>query len=521
MNRQRIASLLLPLIIAVLTLLSAAPPAYAEAMQGAYVPQKVLLLYDSLGKGTTREGNVSELQRLLSAFGSEVTLLSLDRYEQGMLDDFPRVITVINAADLTSANRAYLEDAERYQGQTLHIGYHPPARLLQVLQLKTGIVDEDLADLTVGQFTGPNLQVRDMPYIAAVKAERTYGSFTLKNSGRKLPYAVTAGSYTYVPYLEQGNASVVGMAYVLKEWLGSKAAPQTYLVLKEIYPFSDLTLLEETADRLYKAGIPFIASIRPVFSNTDFPAMLRYLEALKVVQARNGSILVNAPVIMPSINSSDHSLGQKMGGFVDLLVKSGIAPLGVGADLYWTYDKEYAEAGMGFFDSTVLFPDENVLHMEQTNVSRVFASSLYSLTPGFLQGLSHTATAMPQLPLNTAVTADLPVNEAGLDELLQTLEEEWVSFADYKQGTHKTVTDMNTVVSADGVVSVNGSPLNIGYAAAAVNNDYQYKEAQVRSFTKLFSVQSKFFIVVIIAALLLFGGLIAVGYRLYRRKYLK
>ncbi|MNO41420.1 hypothetical protein D3C76_315940 [compost metagenome] len=521
MNQRRIASLLLPLIIAVLVLLSAAPPAHAQAAQDASAQQRVLLLYDSLGKGTVREGNVSELQRLLSALGSQVTLLSLDRYEQGAMDDFSWVITVMNAADLAPANRDYLEDAERYQGQALHMGYHPPARLLKVMQLATGIADEDLADLAVGEFTASDLRVRDMPYIAAVKAERTYGSFTLKSSGRKLPFAASAGSYTYVPYLEQGNASVLGMAYVLREWLGSKAVPQTFLVLREIYPFSDLDLLEEAADRLYKAGIPFIASIRPVFNNTDFPAMQRYLDALKVVQSRNGSILVNAPVVMPSINSSDHTLGGKMSGFVNLLVKSGIAPLGIGADLYWTYDREYAEAGMGFFDSAVLFPDETVLHMEPTNVSKWFVSSLYSLTPEFLQGLGYSSHAMPQLPLNTAVTAVLPEDEAGLNALLQTLEREWISFADYKQGGHKTVTDENTVASEDGVVLVNGAPLNVGYAPETVSSDYQYKEEQVRSFTKLFSVQSKFFIIVIIVALLLFGGLMAVGYRLYRKKYLK
>ncbi|MBW4085680.1 hypothetical protein [Paenibacillus sp. S150] len=522
MNRRRLAILLLPLITAALVVLSAAPQAQAGATQEPSAPPKVLLLYDSLGKGTAREGNVSELQRLLSAFGTQVTLLSLNRYEQGTLNSFSRTITVINAADIVPANRAYLEDLERYQGQSLHVGYHPPARLLQALQLTTGVTGEDYADLTVGEFTGSSLQVSGMPYMAAVKAERTYGSFTLGSSGRKLPYAATGGQYTYVPYLEQGNASVIGMAYVLKDWLESRAAgPQTYLVLKEIYPFSDLALLEETAERLYKAGIPFIASIRPVFSNTGYPAMQRYLDALKVVQSRNGSILVNAPVVMPSINSSDHSLGEKMSAFVDLLVKNGIGPLGAGADLHWTYDKEYAEAGLGWFDSAVLFPDGNVLHMEQTNVSKVFASSLYSLTPEFLQGLGHTPRAMPQLPLDTAVTADLPEDEAGLQELLQTLDRQWISFADYKQTAHTAVTDINTVASADGVLSVNGVPLNVDYVPEAVNSDYRYKEDQLQSFTKLFSVQNQFFIVVIITALLMFGGLITIGYRLYRRKYLK
>lgn len=481
---------------------------------------KVLLLYDSLAQGTDKEGNVKELQQLLAAYSVQVTLVSMDDYKTGAMDAYNRVISIVNTADLTVPEELYRE-IEDYQGQYLHIGYQPPARLKQVLQLSTGVIGEERADLDIGGFSGSALKVRDASYIAASSAKRIYGSLTLKASGRQVPFAVSGEQFTYAPYLQQGDASVIGMAYVLKEWLGVSAQTQTYLVLREIYPFSDFALLEETADRLYQAGIPFIASVRPVFSNTDYPAMSRYLDALKVVQSRNGSILVNAPVVMPSINSSDHSLGDKMNGFINLLVKSGIAPLGIGADAHWTYDKEYAGAGMSFFDSAVLFPDETVIYMDQTNLSKTFDSSLYSITPEFLARLQHSGKVMPQFPFNTALTHDLPADKAGLEELLRTLDAAWISFSDYKQGVHKVVTDVNTIVSSGGAISVNGKELNVDYVPEAVDNDYRYKEAQVKSFTRLFSVQNQFFIVVIIAALLLFGGLLIIGYRLYRRKFLK
>jgi uncharacterized protein YdaL len=522
MRRPNLTGLLLALLL-VAALLQPSAPVYAAAeVQPAARQPKVLLLYDSLAIGTPREGNVRELQRQLAAYHVQVTLVALDHYEQGMMTAFSKVVTVINAPDLAQPlSKPFAEDTARYSGQYLHIGYDPPARLVQDLQLSTGRVEEEGAELTIGSFQGENLTLKQAPFIVSSKAEREYGSLFLKSSGRKAPFAVSSGKLTYVPYFTAGNASVLAMANVLKDWLGAASAAGPYLVIKEIYPFSDLALLEELAGRLYEAGIPFIASVRPVFSNTDFPAMQRYLEALKAVQSKNGSILVNAPVVMPSINSSDHTLGGKMSGFIDLLADSGIAPLGMGADIYWTYDKEYAAAGMGFFDSVVLFQDGNVIHMEETNVSTSFASSLYSMTPEFLQSLKHEGKALPQLPLDTAVTIDFPEDEAGLEKLLQTLDGFWMTFADYKQSAHKVVTDTNTIESADGVLRVNGSMLNIDYVPETVSSDYQYKEEQFKSFKTLFSVQSKFFIVVIALALLFFGGLLTVGYRLYRKKYLR
>lgn len=160
---------------------------------------------------------------------------------------------------------------------------------------------------------------------------------------------MSKGNDTYAPYFEQGNISTLGMAYVLKDWLHiTAAAPKMYLAIKEIYPFSDLRLLAETGERLYQLGIPFLASVRPVFSNTDYPAMQRYLVAMKSVQSSNGSILVNAPVVMPTISSGDHTLKGKMNDFINLLAENGLGPLGVGAEMHWSYDKEYSEAGMSF-----------------------------------------------------------------------------------------------------------------------------------------------------------------------------
>lgn len=513
MNRKWILSLLL--VISVMLQPVPAPAAAAAAQQ------QVLLLYDSLAKGTEREGNVTELQRLLAAYSVKVTLLNLNEYRQGELSAYSGVITVMNRSGVDLTNEAYLSDAEEYPEKILHVGYYLPAFMQRALQLSQAEIPGGNASLSIGEFFSAAVNVPDMPYITGSTAAQSYGRFSFLDGSLQAPYAVSGGQYTYVPYLEKGNFSTVAMAYVLKDWLHISAQPRTYLVLNEIYPFSDLALLEETADRLYRQGIPFIASVRPVFGNADFPAMKRYLEALTMVQSRNGSIIINAPAVRPPANSSDYTLHDQMNGFINVLVQGGVAPLGIGAEGYWTYDREYAGAGMDFFDSAVLYPDEEVRYMEQTSTSTAFPSTLYSLTPGFLESLQYTGKAVPQLPVDTAVTVNLPKDEEELESLLHTLGQSWITFADYKQASHKVATDTNMVTAAGGVIWVNGKELNVSYSLETVSSDYAYQEVEAESFTRLFSVQNRFFIVVLLLSLLLFGGLLTVGRRLYRKKYLK
>lgn len=168
------------------------------------------------------------------------------------------------------------------------------------------------------------------------------------------------GQVAFVPYFGTGFGAEISMGYVLADWLGIQNDGQIYLIFKEIYPFSDLKLLESAANQLYEAGIPFIFSIRPVFYNTDYPAMKRYLEVLKYVQSRDGSIFVDAPVASLAAGIQKDLLKEKMTGFIDLLAANGIVPLGIGvsSELYWRNGDQFVEKGMSFFNSAILFRDD-------------------------------------------------------------------------------------------------------------------------------------------------------------------
>lgn len=96
-----------------------------------------------------------------------------------------------------------------------------------------------------------------MLYIAGSQGTESLGKLSFQEDGLQAPYAVSKGDDAYVPYFEQGNVSALAMAYVLKDWLHITSTPKVYFAIKEIYPFSDLELLTETAERLYQGGFLF------------------------------------------------------------------------------------------------------------------------------------------------------------------------------------------------------------------------------------------------------------------------
>lgn len=97
-----------------------------------------------------------------------------------MLKNYSRVIMVRNEADISITNKSYIEDWEHYQGQYLHIGYNPPASLTKALQLTTDVIYDGSAELEIGQFSGIQAKVQDMPYIVASQAVKSFGKLSLR-----------------------------------------------------------------------------------------------------------------------------------------------------------------------------------------------------------------------------------------------------------------------------------------------------------------------------------------------------
>lgn len=515
----------LALAVILLTLYVTLPASAAE-----HASERVLLVYDGLGRGTPQEGSLDVLKRLLASYSAEVTLLPLDEYEPGRAAGFDRTAALMTGAPADDTALAGLAgDALRGDGGYLHIGPGVPGPVRSRLGLETAVLPQGSFNLNAGGFASARpLLAEELTYAASYDKDRGHalGELTFQNGSSPAPYAVLEGRNGYVSFVQQGNVSELALAAVLREWLadgetGGEAERQTavYLLFKEVYPFTDPLRLESLSRELNQAGIPFMLSIRPIFDNTDYPAMLRFFESLKAAQSLGGTVLVNAPVVNAAAGrTAGQSLPEEMATFLEVLAAQGLAPLGAGAELHWSYDGEYRK-GLQFFDSAVLFPDERVLHMEPSRTSAAFASAPYSLSEELLAEISWHGAVPPDFPLDVAITADLPETPEGQSALMGQVKGYWLPFADFKLGTHRTSAPGMRAESHNGTVALNGSKLDLSYTPAEIDSEYTYEAEPERSFELLFRIENTVFIIVISVSLAVFVVLLIAGRKLYRRKY--
>lgn len=505
----------LMMLIIVLTL---AVPGVAAAASDVKQTSQVLLVYDSLALGSQKEGNIEALKRMAAAFGASVTVQSLDQYVPGSISSYEYVIGVRNREDLMTDRGGFLQDLSAYEGAYLHIGANLPGAMRTVLQVKEEKRAQETISLSIGQLAEPSIKVSGGHYITSYEGEG-YGTIAMDGQQGTYPYGVRNGSIAYIPYYEKGNLSELALGYLLKDWLKSEKETQLYVLFTEIYPFSDLKALVRMADSLYDAGIPFIVSVRPVFSNTDYPAMKRYLEALKHIQSRNGSVVVQAPNVSATISQDMTTLDLQMAEFINVLADYGVAPLGVGAEMYWIYDQHYMTKGMGAFDSSVLFPNEEVKHMAKVDTTKAFASSLYTVEMSQIEQLQRKELYLEPLPMDTALVLDFPSDEEKLEATIDRLVKEWTSFGDYKNTSHEVMTQKYEIASRGGILYLNGHAVTLNAADRQISSDYEYISKGEKSFEKLFTMQNKILIVLILLSLFIFGCFLVIGYRMYKRKY--
>lgn len=505
----------------VLVLFGSSMPLSAQ-VQAAANPSafsSVLIVYDSLGIGTKQEGNIEALKRLLAAFHVQVTTESVDSYTRGSLHNYSKLIEVRNRSGQLEERHDFTTDLQSYKGDFLYIGEKPGEKLAQSLGLQVQ-AEHKVADLQVGTFAEKSISVSYL-YDSKLAGVKKYGTLKLPTSDISYPYAVRMGTNAYVPFIEKDTLSEIALSYVLKDWLQVNQKGQYFLLFKEIYPFSDLSLLERMSDELFEAGIPFIVSVHPVFSNTDYPAMKRYINTLKYIQSRNGTILIESPVVASTIQDLDRSLHQQTEQFIDVLAQEGVVPLGMGAQMYWTYDEHYVSEGMSFFDSVILFPDSRQIYKSKRNRSTAFPSSLYSLNSTFLQRYLTDDRHIAPLPMDTAVTFDFVQKESQLNSLVDGLKNSWITFEDYKNEVHNVTTGTNKLGSDRRSLVLNGVSMGIQASHVDTSSKYMYKQQGKKSFEIWFSVQNQIFIIIIFITLFVFGGFLIVGYRMYKRKFYK
>lgn len=414
-------------VLALLAALCALSPAALGASEG---PGDILLV-------CREDTELAELERLVSACGRQVQAIPADELTPALLSGAEHLITTQDDALALAAGQglpALAVGAAVTPGGG--VGYQT------ALHASVSVSGEGL--------TGLSSFEEEITYIGSYEGE-PFGTLSLR--GEEHPFAVTAGAVTYAPYYRAGEVSALLLGAVIRHFLGLSGEGRLYVLIDEIYPFSDLYALCRTSDLLYESGIPFVARIMPVYDNLDYPAFLRYAQALRYVQSKNGSVVIADSLV------SEHEMVRE--------------PL--------------AEK-LSRFHAALREQEIDFLPMDRPP---------YPLTAGDLPTLSGGQKPFPSLPIDATVRFPLYSDE------------------DLARAEADRLSSLWLTVSAYGGRGTPRPPSR----ERPVSNGYDYRQEGPRLLADQFARSNEALTVVVASFLLILGGLILVGRRVYRRKF--
>ncbi len=232
------------------------------------------------------------LSSVLKACGLRVTAVSEADYHADMLSGYDALVTTIRKPYLDSMGTG-----------------------LKVLAIGPDTLPEEGFDITEASGLGAMLQVGEVQstvffseevYLMESYQGTKVGELTIPLRGT-YPYGIIHGNIAYVPNFEVDHVQPLAIGFVVQQLLLEPAAGRLFLWIDEVYPFSDLGMLCQMADELYKRGYPFTVSAMPVYDNLDYPAYLRYTQVLRYVQSRGGAVIMHDPIIRSAESEAENA----------------------------------------------------------------------------------------------------------------------------------------------------------------------------------------------------------------------
>lgn len=295
-------------------------------------------------------------------------------YEAGMAADYRHVIT-------TSARP--VQDARDGGAKILMIGEASiPTDAFTLVRM-----EDTSVTLRLNGYTGPSRFEEEITLIET-EGFGTFGEIGL-SMNRTYPFAVLGDPFSCVPYYRPDDLGAIMLGQVIQRFLGISGEGRMYVLIDEVYPFSDLYMLCRMADMLYENAIPYIVRIMPVYNNLDYPAFLRYAQVLRYIQAKNGSIVLHDPLI------AEHEMERE-----PLKVKM--------ARLYEALERE----GI------------HVLEMPYDP---------YEMSIETVQNIEGEGKAFGSLPFDTMIMLPFSDTEEELSENIAKLNQKWLSLYDYRR----------------------------------------------------------------------------------------
>ncbi|WP_303868108.1 DUF2334 domain-containing protein [Acetobacterium wieringae] len=478
-------------------------------------PQDVLVVYDQLAVDTVYHNNLSAVETLLSALSQTAEIVSMDDYRGGQLLAYQKVIVLKNTQN-TINNSALIADCQNYSKAMVYIGFAAPELVPELVGFP---VNRQLGQTVSVNLNGLAMNSIWVDELRVVETAPDSDEVTIGVGAANYPFAKTIGQLTYVPTFIGNPEFTLGLGELLKDWFGRINSAHMTLLIPDIYPFSDLNMVIETADAFYANGIPFTLGVVPIDENMDYPAMARFYQVLRYVQSRNGTILIHRPS-PATVSDSSTVLSEKMYAVIAKMVENGVYPLGLVTDESLFFDAVDAVNPLGLFSSGIILPDVSTA-APGPKTSWALSSVSLGVTLETVKSSSSRSRNFGNYPINTTIVLALPENEEALTAQLDILNQKWLSLTNYQQLDNQWTIGQNNVVSSPSGIRVNGLPVSLVYDEEPISDAYAYQKPPEYSLEKIFTAGNAFLLTVVGMIIVVFIIIVVFSRRVYLNKFRK
>lgn len=353
--------------ISIVLLLSCYLFSLMQPIQAQNQPSKtgdVLLIYD--------DSELLEVtENILTAFNKKVDTLQVDEYQKKDLADYDHVVL------LTSIPLVDIHE----EVKVLCIG--EDFEIAGVSQMK---VNGAGLEITANDFYEYLNYVDEFSVITQFQGE-SFGKITL-SFDREYPFAIKQENIYYVPYLSPTNISTFALGELLPDFFDSDYIGGIYVIIEEVFAFSDLDMLCKLADEMYLANIPFIVKVMPLYTNKDLDAFYRYTQVLRYVESRDGAIVMTPPLV------------------------NGKASKAEIAELSEVATKALEEEGIAVLPSIEGF---------------------YFVDMDYLKEVKSPSKRYESFAFDVGVLENLPTNDLQLAQMVANLNGRWYTFGSYRE----------------------------------------------------------------------------------------
>lgn len=337
-----------------------------------------------------------------------------------------------------------------------------------------------------------------------------YGGSIGLMEGEKYPLCAREGDITHLAWFDPADEAMrAALPDLLARWMwpyeNRPTQYGTYLVLEEVYPFEDLSLLRAAGEALSNRGVPYAIEAMPVSVNADYPAMKRFCEVLAYLQAKGAAVVLRVP--LNGLDALDEAEGKEaIRVAYEAYARYGVYPLALSAPADYLWDDDGLAALRG---SKTIF-----LHPAETAA----ATENKAYLDGHLLIASAAGQAEPLTDVYaTAVYVSL---EGGVEAVMARVD-------DLGGAPVKSLWEIDNALyigdhgffNAGYEITYDHQNETIAYLPFSYE-PYEYDRGFVRSLTAQIEANNRVLFVLVVSASMILTGLIVMARRQMRRQLL-